>query len=59
MMVSEYDKKVLESEMVPESEKVPDSHKKYFKKAGGHIGQNLVQITMKMRTIVRIIQIIL
>ena len=37
--------------------KVPESDKKYLKKAGGHIGQNVVQITM-MRTIVRIILII-
>ena len=41
--------------MTPESEKkVPESDKKYLKKAGGHIGRNVVQITMKMRTIVRI-----
>ena len=44
---------------VPESEKVPESDKKYPKKARGHIGRNVVQITMKMRTVVRIIQIIL
>ena len=57
-MAPDYDKKVPESEMVPESEKVPESDKKYLKKAGGHIGRNVVQITM-MRTIVRIMQIIL
>ena len=45
--------------MVPESEKVPESDKKYLKKVGGHIDRNVVQITMKMRTIVRIIQIII
>ena len=53
MLAPDYDNKV------PESEKVPESDKKYLKKARGHIGRNLVQITMKMRTIVRIIQIIL
>ena len=26
---------------------------KYLKKAGGHIGQNVVKITLKMKTIVR------
>ena len=58
--VPESDKKVPESEKkVPESEKVPESDKKYLKKAGRHIGRNVVQITMKMRTIVRITQIIL
>ena len=45
-MASDYDK------MVPESEKVSESDKKYLKEAGGHIGRNDVQITMKMRTIV-------
>ena len=58
--VPEFEKKVPESEKkVPESGKVPESDKKYLKKAGGHIGRNVVQITMKMRTIVRITQIIL
>ena len=59
--VPDYHKKVPEFEKkVPESEKkVPESDKKYLKKAGGHIGRNIVQITMKMRTIVRITQIIL
>ena len=51
-MASDYDKKVPEFE-----KKVPESEKKYLKKAGGHISRNVVQITMKMRTIVRIIQI--
>ena len=59
-MAPDYDKKVSESEKkIPESEKVPESDKKYLKKAGGHIGRNFVQITIKMRTIVRITQIIL
>ena len=45
--------------MAPDyDKKVPESDKKYLKKAGGHIGPNVVQITMKMRTIVQIIQII-
>ena len=35
-----------------------ESVKKYLKNAGGYIGRNVVQITMKMRTIVRIMQII-
>ena len=51
-MASDYDKKV------PKSEKVPKSDKKYLKKAGEQIGRNVVQITMKVRIIVRIIQII-
>ena len=37
---------------------VPNYNKKYLKKAGGHIGRNIVQITIKMRTIVQIIQVI-
>ena len=37
----------------------PVSDKKYLKKAGGHIGRNVVQIIMKKRTIVRIMQITL
>ena len=52
-MAPDYDKKV------PESEKVPVFDKKYLKKTGGYIGRNVVQITMKMRTIVGITQIIL
>ena len=60
MRAPDYDKKVPESEKkVSESEKVPESDKKYLKKAGPHTGRNVVQITMKMRTIVRITQIIL
>ena len=59
-MAPDYDKKVPEFEKkVPELEKVPESDKKYLKKAGRHIGRNVVQITMKMRTIVQIIQIML
>ena len=46
-MAPDYNKKVPELER-----KVPESDKKYLKKAGGHIGRNVVQITMKMRTIV-------
>ena len=58
--VSEFEKNVPESKKkVPESEKVPESDKKYLKKAGGYIDRNVVQITMKMKTIVQIIQIIL
>ena len=62
MMVSDYDKKVSEFEKAPESEKkvpefekAPKSDKKYLKKARGHISRNVVQITIKMRTIVQII----
>ena len=43
---------------IPELERVPDFDEKYLKKAGGPIGRNVVQITMKMRAIVRIMQII-
>ena len=50
----EFEKKVPEFE-----KKVPESDKKYLKKAGGHIVRNIVQVTIKMRTIVRIMQIIL
>ena len=55
-MAPDYDKKVPDyDKKVPESEKkVPESDKKCLKKAGGHIGRNVVQIPMKMRTIVRI-----
>ena len=61
-MAPDYDKKVPDYKKVPGSEKkvtesekkVPESNKKYLKKAGGHIGRNVVQITMKMRTILRI-----
>ena len=42
-----------------ELDKFSESDKKYLKKAGGHSDRNIVQITIKMRTIVRIIQIIL
>ena len=51
-MAPDYDKKVPEFEKkVPECEKkVLESDKKCLKKAGGHIGRNVVQITMKMRT---------
>ena len=53
-----YDKNVPEFEKkVPESEKFPESDKKYLKNAGRCIGRNVVQRTLKMRTIVRIMQI--
>ena len=52
VMSPDYDKKV------PEFEKAPESDKKYLKKARVYIGRNVVQVTMKMRTIVQIIQII-
>ena len=52
--VPDYDKKVPEFE-----KKAPESDKKYLKKTGGHIGRNVVQITIKMRTIVQITLIIL
>ena len=59
-MAPNYDKKVPDFEKkVPESKKVSELDKKYMKKARRHIGQNIVQITMKMRKIVRIIQIIM
>ena len=53
-MAPDYDKKISDYDKnVPESEKkLPESDKKYLKKAGGHIDQNVVQITMKMRIIV-------
>ena len=49
MMAPDYDKKVPKfKKKLPHSEKkVLESDKKYLKKAGGHIGQNIVQITMK------------
>ena len=57
MMAPDYDKKVPDyAKKVPEFEKkVPESDKKYLKKAGGHISQNVVQITIKMRTIIQVI----
>ena len=56
-MAPDYDNKVSDyDEKVPESEKkVPECEKKYMKKAGVHIGLNVVQITIKMRTIIQII----
>ena len=55
-MAPDYDKKVPEFEKkVPEFEKVPEFDKKYLRKAGGHISRNVVQITIKMRTIVQLI----
>ena len=58
-MAPDYDTKVPDyDKKVPETEKVPESDKKYMKKVGWHIGRNDVQITIKMRTIVQIMQII-
>ena len=37
-------------DVVQSSMKVPDKH---LKEAGGHIGRNVVEITIKMKTIVR------
>ena len=53
MIAPDYDKKVPGCDKkVPESEKkVPEFDMKYLKKVGEHIGRNVVQITMKMRTI--------
>ena len=46
MMAPDYDKIVPDyDKKVPESEKVPESDKKYLKKAGGHIGWNVEQVT--------------
>ena len=53
-MAPDYDKNVPRFK-----KKVPESAKKYLKKVRRHIGQNVVQITIKMGTIVRITQIIL
>ncbi len=39
-------------DVVRSSVKVPEFDK-HLKKAGGHIGQNIVEITIKMKTIVR------
>ena len=39
-------------DIVRSSVKVPQFDK-HLKKAGGHIGQNIVEITIKMKTIVR------
>ena len=39
-------------DVVRSSVKVP-KFDKHLKKAGGHIGQNVVEITIKMKTIVR------
>ena len=46
MMAPNYNKKV------PEFEKVPESDKKYLKKAGGHIGRNVVQINNRDEDII-------
>ena len=39
-------------DVVQSSEKVPEFNK-HLKKARGHIGRNIVEITIKMKTIVR------
>ena len=39
-------------DVVQSSVKVPEFNK-HLKKAGGHIGQNVVEITIKIKTIVR------
>ena len=39
-------------DVVRSSVKVPEFDK-HLKKAGGHIGRNVVQITIKLKTIVR------
>ena len=39
-------------DVVQSSVKVP-KYDKHLKKAGGHIGRNIVEITIKMKTIVR------
>ena len=39
-------------DVVQSSVKVPKFNK-HLKKAGGHIGQNVVEITIKMKTIVQ------
>ena len=39
-------------DVVRSSVKVPEFDK-HLKKAGGHIGQNVVEITIKMKTIVQ------
>ncbi len=39
-------------DVVLRSVKVPEFDK-HLKKAGGHIGRNIVEITIKMKTIVR------
>ena len=40
-------------DVVRSSVKVPEFDK-HLKKAGGHIGRNVVEITIKMKTIVRL-----
>ena len=59
VMAPDYDKKIHKfKKKVPKFKKAHESDKKYLKKAGGHISRNVVQITIKMWTIVQIIQII-
>ena len=47
MKAPDYDKKVTEF-----GKKIPEFDKKHLKKAGRHIGRNVVNITIKMRTTV-------
>ena len=44
-------------DVVQSSVKVPELDK-HLKKVGGHIGRNIVEITVKMKTIVLMIKII-
>ena len=39
--------------VVRSSVSAPEFDKKHLKKAGGHIGRNVVNITVKMKSIVR------
>ena len=45
-------KEILRKDVVRSSMKVPEFDK-HLKKAGAHIGRNVVKITIKMKTIVR------
>ena len=47
-----FDASCLIKDIVRSSVKVPEFNK-HLKKAGGHIGRNVVEITIKMKTIVR------
>ena len=46
------DPRGLKKDIVRSSVKVPEFDK-HLKKTGGHIGRNVVEITIKMKTIVR------
>ena len=43
---------IITGDVVQSSVKVPEFDK-HLKKAGGHIGRNIMEITIKMKTIVR------